>query len=89
MSALKPVELPSHKQKMLAQFRRLKKRDGYRRMQDQRRRLPSYAMRDEIVRLINGNQVVVLSGETGCGKVRYIIWFEEHSILIVARRPPR
>ena len=58
-------------------------------MQEQRRRLPSYSMRDEIVSLINENQVVVLSGETGCGKVRHMIWFEEHSILIEARRPPR
>lgn len=34
-------------------------------MLEVRKKLPSYKMRDEIVSTINGNQVVVLSGETG------------------------
>lgn len=30
-----------------------------------RKRLPAYKMKDEIVDTVQGNQVVVLSGETG------------------------
>ena len=32
-----------------------------------RKKLPSYAMKEEVVQLVRNNQVVVLTGETGCG----------------------
>ncbi|XP_005996531.1 ATP-dependent DNA/RNA helicase DHX36 [Latimeria chalumnae] len=44
-------------------------------MQRFRETLPSYRMRKEIVELINNNQVVVISGETGCGKTTQVTQF--------------
>ncbi|KAH7106886.1 P-loop containing nucleoside triphosphate hydrolase protein, partial [Auriculariales sp. MPI-PUGE-AT-0066] len=43
-------------------------RPEYVAMQDHRTRLPIAQHRDEILRLMEANAVVVLSGETGCGK---------------------
>lgn len=40
----------------------------YRDMLQQRQSLPIWAMKDEIVQLVENNQVIVLSGETGSGK---------------------
>ncbi|MGH0166730.1 UNVERIFIED_CONTAM: hypothetical protein FKN15_051419 [Acipenser sinensis] len=40
-----------------------------------REKLPSYNMRKELVELIKSNQVVVVSGETGCGKTTQVTQF--------------
>lgn len=40
-----------------------------------RKKLPSYAKREELVELINNNQVVLVSGETGCGKTTQVPQF--------------
>ncbi|XP_067275989.1 ATP-dependent DNA/RNA helicase DHX36 [Pseudorasbora parva] len=40
-----------------------------------REKLPSYGMREELVKLINANQVLVISGETGCGKTTQVTQF--------------
>ncbi|CAN0017247.1 unnamed protein product, partial [Choristocarpus tenellus] len=47
----------------------------YEEIQASRRRLPAYAKSEEIVRTINENQVVVISGETGCGKTTQVPQF--------------
>ncbi|XP_019627907.1 PREDICTED: ATP-dependent RNA helicase DHX36-like [Branchiostoma belcheri] len=47
----------------------------YRRMQEFREKLPSYNMRQELLQLIHKNQVVVISGETGCGKTTQVAQF--------------
>lgn len=47
----------------------------YMRMLKQREHLPSYKMREKIMQLINNNQVVVISGETGCGKTTQVAQF--------------
>jgi ATP-dependent RNA helicase DHX36 len=44
-------------------------------MMDKRMRLPSYAMRDKLLADIRGNRVVVVSGETGCGKTTQVPQF--------------
>ncbi|XP_015113650.1 ATP-dependent DNA/RNA helicase DHX36 [Diachasma alloeum] len=49
--------------------------DDYQRMLDFRSKLPSYKMREEILDLIHGNQVLVISGETGCGKTTQVAQF--------------
>uniref|UniRef100_A0A8C5T3P8 ATP-dependent DNA/RNA helicase DHX36 n=1 Tax=Malurus cyaneus samueli TaxID=2593467 RepID=A0A8C5T3P8_9PASS len=55
----------------------MKKRSDpkYIEMQRFREKLPSYGMREELVKLINGNPVVVISGETGCGKTTQVTQF--------------
>ncbi|XP_048460467.1 ATP-dependent DNA/RNA helicase DHX36 [Rhincodon typus] len=40
-----------------------------------REKLPSYGMKKEVVDLINENQVLVISGETGCGKTTQVTQF--------------
>ncbi|XP_030622208.1 ATP-dependent DNA/RNA helicase DHX36 [Chanos chanos] len=40
-----------------------------------REKLPSYHMRQELVKLIQDNKVVVISGETGCGKTTQLPQF--------------
>uniref|UniRef100_A0A667Z8V9 ATP-dependent DNA/RNA helicase DHX36 n=1 Tax=Myripristis murdjan TaxID=586833 RepID=A0A667Z8V9_9TELE len=47
----------------------------YQEMLEFRKKLPSYAMREEVVELINCNRVVVVSGETGCGKTTQVTQF--------------
>ncbi|KAK8738267.1 hypothetical protein OTU49_004134, partial [Cherax quadricarinatus] len=47
----------------------------YQQMLEVRKKLPSYKMRDEIVDAIQKHQVVVLSGETGCGKTTQVAQF--------------
>ena len=39
---------------------------------DFRKKLPTYAMRDQIVKLSQENKVFLISGETGCGKTTQI-----------------
>ena len=41
-------------------------------LSDFRNKLPTYGMREEILGLIKANNVIVLSGETGCGKTTQI-----------------
>lgn len=48
---------------------------GYQEMQKFRRKLPAYKMRHELVKMINSNQVLVISGETGCGKTTQVPQF--------------
>ena len=47
----------------------------YSEMQKFRQNLPSYAMRTELLEMIAENQVVVISGETGCGKTTQVPQF--------------
>ncbi|NWV60216.1 DHX36 helicase, partial [Malurus elegans] len=55
----------------------MKKRSDpkYIEMQRFREKLPSYGMREELVKLINNNPVMVISGETGCGKTTQVTQF--------------
>ncbi|KAM3875184.1 ATP-dependent DNA/RNA helicase DHX36 [Diretmus argenteus] len=47
----------------------------YQEMLKFRERLPSYRKREELVELINSNRVLVVSGETGCGKTTQVTQF--------------
>lgn len=42
--------------------------DYYKTMMDARKSLPAWQMREQILEMIRSSQVVVISGETGCGK---------------------
>ncbi|XP_015225790.1 PREDICTED: ATP-dependent RNA helicase DHX36 isoform X1 [Cyprinodon variegatus] len=48
---------------------------SYKEMLKFREKLPSYSKREDLVRLINSNPVVVVSGETGCGKTTQVTQF--------------
>lgn len=47
----------------------------YMQMMRKRQKLPSYSMQDEILKIINENQICVISGETGCGKTTQVAQF--------------
>ncbi|XP_068568251.1 ATP-dependent DNA/RNA helicase DHX36 [Cebidichthys violaceus] len=47
----------------------------YKEMLKFRERLPSYGKQEELVELINSNRVLVVSGETGCGKTTQVTQF--------------
>ncbi|CAJ1065307.1 ATP-dependent DNA/RNA helicase DHX36 [Xyrichtys novacula] len=47
----------------------------YKEMLKFREKLPSYAKKEELVDLINSNRVLVVSGETGCGKTTQVTQF--------------
>ncbi|XP_061072655.1 ATP-dependent DNA/RNA helicase DHX36 isoform X2 [Conger conger] len=40
-----------------------------------REKLPSYKMKEDLVQLVRANQVLVVSGETGCGKTTQVTQF--------------
>ncbi|XP_030259440.1 ATP-dependent DNA/RNA helicase DHX36 [Sparus aurata] len=53
-----------------------KKSDSkYKEMLKFREKLPSYGKKEELVELINSNRVLVVSGETGCGKTTQVTQF--------------
>uniref|UniRef100_A0A3Q1FLL2 ATP-dependent DNA/RNA helicase DHX36 n=1 Tax=Acanthochromis polyacanthus TaxID=80966 RepID=A0A3Q1FLL2_9TELE len=47
----------------------------YREMLKFREKLPSYGKKEELVELISSNRVLVVSGETGCGKTTQVTQF--------------
>uniref|UniRef100_A0A1Y1N3Q9 RNA helicase n=1 Tax=Photinus pyralis TaxID=7054 RepID=A0A1Y1N3Q9_PHOPY len=47
----------------------------YLNMLDFRKKLPSYKLKTEIIEMIAANQVILLSGETGCGKTTQVAQF--------------
>uniref|UniRef100_A0A3P9HF04 ATP-dependent DNA/RNA helicase DHX36 n=1 Tax=Oryzias latipes TaxID=8090 RepID=A0A3P9HF04_ORYLA len=47
----------------------------YKEMLKFREKLPSYSKKEDLVELINSNRVLVVSGETGCGKTTQVTQF--------------
>lgn len=47
----------------------------YKEMLKFREKLPAYAKKEEVVQLINSHRVLVVSGETGCGKTTQVTQF--------------
>lgn len=47
----------------------------YQEMLNVRQKLPAYNLKDDIVGRINRNQVIVITGETGCGKTTQVAQF--------------
>ncbi|KMQ97163.1 atp-dependent rna helicase dhx57-like protein [Lasius niger] len=44
------------------------KNSNYMRMQEARKKLPAWSKTSEILEIVHKNQIVIISGETGCGK---------------------
>ncbi|KAI9246269.1 P-loop containing nucleoside triphosphate hydrolase protein [Phascolomyces articulosus] len=49
-------------------FQKRLKTDDYLKMKKKREELPMTSYRDQVLELVKGHQVVIISGETGCGK---------------------
>uniref|UniRef100_A0A5K3FAS5 Helicase ATP-binding domain-containing protein n=1 Tax=Mesocestoides corti TaxID=53468 RepID=A0A5K3FAS5_MESCO len=55
---------------------------SYASMNSKRKNLPTFAKKQEILKLVDENQVVVVSGETGCGKTTQLPqYLLEHAVL--------
>ena len=64
----------------------------YRGFAEARSKLPAFGVRDKIIELIENNNVIVISGETGCGKTTQIpqyILEEFERARIVCTQPRR
>lgn len=53
---------------IIKRFKEKQSSASYRKMLEGRKLLPAWSLKDEIVKVISSNQVVVISGETGSGK---------------------
>ncbi|XP_041118998.1 ATP-dependent DNA/RNA helicase DHX36 [Polyodon spathula] len=62
-------------QQLKSDLQKKKSDPKYLEMRRFREKLPSYNMKKELVDLIKSNQVVVVSGETGCGKTTQVTQF--------------
>ncbi|RZC33979.1 ATP-dependent RNA helicase DHX36, partial [Asbolus verrucosus] len=69
------VRNPKLDEVLYEQFKLKQNNPHYIYMLNKRKRLPSYTMRDQIIKMISDNQVVVISGETGCGKTTQVAQF--------------
>ncbi|XP_066541887.1 ATP-dependent DNA/RNA helicase DHX36 [Hoplias malabaricus] len=69
------VQRPSLDEELMSDFQTKKENPKYLDMLKFREKLPSYGMRRELVELIEANRVVVVSGETGCGKTTQVTQF--------------
>ena len=62
-------------EKLASEYRKQRMSKGYASMFEFRKKLPAYKQRRELIELVNSNQVVVVSGETGCGKTTQVPQF--------------
>ncbi|CAG7853684.1 DExH-box ATP-dependent RNA helicase DExH1 {ECO:0000305} {ECO:0000305} [Serendipita indica DSM 11827] len=60
---------------VLKEFTELKRRPAYQEMETQRKRLPAWEFKNELVETIRKNQVTIVVGETGCGKTTQLPQF--------------
>lgn len=67
LQRFKVVDTRSDEQ-VLKEFNEVKKGSKYKSMLAQRQKLPAWTSQEEIVKVIGGARVVVVVGETGCGK---------------------
>ncbi|KAG8784470.1 hypothetical protein FRB91_003631 [Serendipita sp. 411] len=61
--------------RILEEFQTLKGTDAYLEMEKQRKKLPAWAYKHQLVNTIERNQVTIVVGETGCGKTTQLPQF--------------
>lgn len=61
-------EVESLNEAFFIEYEDMLERNTYKNMLKFRKKLPAYIKAKELIKSINDNQVIVISGETGCGK---------------------
>ena len=61
--------------RLASEYRKQQMAKGYTSMFEFRKKLPAYKQRRELIEIVRSNQVVVVSGETGCGKTTQVPQF--------------
>ena len=74
-SGASPAQMREKSARLLGEWQARSQSPEYMSMMEKRMRLPSYGMRDKLLADIRGNRVVVVSGETGCGKTTQVPQF--------------
>lgn len=69
------AQLRTQSAELRKQFAALRETSAYKAMQPARHRLPAWQHCDELVNAVKQNSVVVISGETGCGKTTQVPQF--------------
>jgi ATP-dependent RNA helicase DHX57 len=69
------AQLRTQSAELRKQFAALRETSAYKAMQPARHRLPAWQHCDELVNAVKNNSVVVISGETGCGKTTQVPQF--------------
>ncbi|KAL4238484.1 ATP-dependent RNA helicase [Mactra antiquata] len=72
---LSPAEILKINKRLIEDFRRKKTNSKYKSMQECREKLPAWSKQNEILNVIEHNQVIVVSGMTGCGKTTQVPQF--------------
>ncbi|CAL1536289.1 unnamed protein product [Lymnaea stagnalis] len=70
-----PAEMALNNKVIFSEFQEKQSSAGYQHMQAERQKLPVWDMRHEITQLVEDNQVVIISGMTGCGKTTQVPQF--------------
>ncbi|KAJ3299616.1 ATPdependent RNA helicase [Borealophlyctis nickersoniae] len=85
---LSDAELDKQSSVLFEAFQKQQKSHAYVKMQEQRQKLPAWTLRQKILETVNSNRVIVISGETGCGKTTQVPQFiyDDH---VMARRGGR
>ncbi|RUS71410.1 hypothetical protein EGW08_020831 [Elysia chlorotica] len=70
-----PSEIKKQNKTLVDEFKKKQTSKQYQNMQAARQQLPAWDRREQVTRLIASNQVVVISGMTGCGKTTQVPQF--------------
>ncbi|XP_039513078.1 putative ATP-dependent RNA helicase DHX57 isoform X2 [Pimephales promelas] len=72
---IKTEQIQQENKKLCREFKRKQSSRRYTSMQEQRQKLPAWQKKDVILECLDKNQVLVISGMTGCGKTTQIPQF--------------
>ncbi|XP_052007005.1 putative ATP-dependent RNA helicase DHX57 [Xyrauchen texanus] len=82
---IKTDQIQQENKKLCREFMRKQSSRRYTSMQEQRQKLPVWPKREAILECLDKNQVLVISGMTGCGKTTQIPQFILDNFLLTGR----
>ncbi|KAK7140601.1 hypothetical protein R3I94_013020 [Phoxinus phoxinus] len=83
---IKTEQIQQENKKLCREFKRKQSSRRYTSMQEQRQKLPAWQKKEVILEILDKNQVLVISGMTGCGKTTQIPQFILDNFLQTGRQ---